>query len=90
MGAFDEGGADVGDAEGGAVGRVDVVVYHGSEVESHVVFGHADLTWNFHDLDFDVDTEERFGERVDEGEAGVDCAGEASEFCNEADGTLIQ
>lgn len=41
--AFDEGLADVGDAEGGFVGGGDVVVDYGGEVQSYVVFGHADL-----------------------------------------------
>ena len=43
LGAFDEGLADVGDAEGGFVGGGDVVVDYGGELEVHVVFGHADL-----------------------------------------------
>ena len=43
LGAFDEGLADIGDAEGGFVGGGDVVVDHGGELEVYVVFGHADL-----------------------------------------------
>lgn len=43
LGAFDEGLADVGDAEGGFVGGGDVVVDYGGELEVYVVFGHADL-----------------------------------------------
>jgi len=41
-------------------------------------------------LDLDVDAEEGLGEGVDEGEAGVDCAGEAAEFGDETDATLVQ
>ena len=45
LGAFDEGLADVGDAERGFVGGGDVVVDYGGELEVYVVFGHADLFW---------------------------------------------
>ena len=41
--AFDEGGADVGDAEVGLVRGGDVVVDDGAELEGHVVLGHAYL-----------------------------------------------
>jgi len=44
--AFDEGLADVADAEGGFVGGGDVVVDYGGELEVDVVFGHADLPWH--------------------------------------------
>ena len=44
--AFDEGLADVGDAESGFVGGGDVVVDDGGEVEGDVVFGHTDLFGN--------------------------------------------
>ncbi len=44
LGAFDEGLADVADAEGGFVGGGDVVVDYGGELEVDVVFGHADLS----------------------------------------------
>jgi hypothetical protein len=36
------------------------------------------LTWDFDDLDFDVDTDDVLGQGVDESEAGINCAGEAS------------
>ncbi len=45
LGAFDEGLADVADAEGGFVRGGDVVVDYRGELEVDVVFGHADLLW---------------------------------------------
>lgn len=88
LGAFDEGLADVGDAEGGFVRGGDVVVYHGGEVEGDVVFGHADLFGDFDDLDLDVDLNQFFGEGVYFDEARVDGAVEAAEFSDEADVAL--
>jgi len=47
LGALHEGLANVGDTEGGLVGRGNVVVDDGGEVKSYIVFCHAHL---FRDL----------------------------------------
>jgi hypothetical protein len=46
------------------------------------------LPGDLDDLDLDVDLDEGFGERVDLDESGVDGAGEAAEFGDEADVAL--
>lgn len=77
LGTLDEGLLDVCDTEGGLVGRSDLVVDDGREVEGHVVLGHADLTRHFDDLDLDVDGGQVLAERVHLDQTGVDRALEA-------------
>lgn len=70
----------VGDTERGLVGRGDVVVDDGGEVEVDVILGHANLSRDLDDLDLDVDGAEIFTERVDVDETWVDGAFETTEF----------
>lgn len=88
LGALDEGLADVGDAEGGLVGGYDVVVDDRGEVDTDVVFGHADLLGDFDDLDLDVDLDEVLGQGVDFDETGVDSLVELAELGDETDVAL--
>lgn len=46
LSSLDQSLADVGDAKGGLVGRCNVVVDDGCEVQSDVVLGHANLFWD--------------------------------------------
>ena len=81
--ALDEGLADVADTEGGFMGRGDVIVDDGGEVQGDVVFSHADLLGDLDDLDLDVDLDELLGQGVDLDKTGVDSAVEAAELGNE-------
>ena len=83
--AFDEGLADVADAERGFVGRGDVVVDDGGQVQGDVVFRHANLLGDLHDLDLDVHLDELLRQGVDFDETRVDSAVEAAELGNETD-----
>lgn len=58
------------------------------QVESDVVFGHANLSRHFDNLDLDVDLDEAFRERVDFDQAGIDGARELSKFGDEANISL--
>lgn len=88
LGALDEGLAHIGDAEGGLVGRDDVVVDDGVEMEGDVVLGHAGLLGHFGNLDLDVDLDESLAEGVDLDEARVDGLVELAKLGDEADMTL--
>jgi hypothetical protein len=89
LGTLNESLADVGDTEGGDVGRDDVVVDNGGEVEGDIVLGHADLLGNLGDLDLDVDLDEILTERVDLDQTGIDGLVELAELGDKAYITLL-
>lgn len=86
--ALDERLADVADAESGFMGRGDVVVDDGGQVQGDIVFGHADLLGDLDDLDLDVHLDELLGQGVDLDKTGVDSAVEAAELGDETDVAL--
>lgn len=55
LSTLDQSLTNVGDTEGGLVGADDVVVDNGSQVQSDIVFGHADLLRHFDVLDTHID-----------------------------------
>lgn len=85
LSTLDESLANVGDAEGSLVGRDDVVVDDGGQVQSDVVLGHAGLLGDLGDLDLDVDLNEPLAERVDLDQARVDGLVEFAELRDETD-----
>ena len=54
-----------------------------------LTFGHANLLRHFHDLNLDIDLHERFGQRVDLDETGVDSTSEATELGDQTDVALL-
>lgn len=85
---FDERLSDVGDTESGLVGRNDVIIDDGGQVEGDVILGHADLSRNLDNLNLDIDLDEFLGQRVDLDQAGIDGASEAAEFGDQTDVSL--
>jgi len=85
---LDERLAKIGDTEGGFVWACDVVVDDGCEGQVDVVFGHADLFWDFDDLNLDVYLDQALGEWVDLDETWVYCSCESTEFGDQTDLTL--
>jgi hypothetical protein len=57
-------------------------------MQSHVILGHAHLFRDLDDLNLDIDLDERFGQRVNLDETGVDGAIEATELGDQADISL--
>ena len=76
--------SQVRDTECGFVRRGDVVVDDRCEGQIYVVLRHADLLWDFDDLNLHIDLNEVLGEGVDFDETRIDCAGESTEFRYEA------
>ena len=68
---------DVSDSKGGFVGRRDLIVDDGGQIQRDVVFRHADLARDLHDLDLHVDGLQALAQWVDFDETRVDCAFEA-------------
>ena len=81
--------ADVGDAKGGLVRRVDAVVDDGCQLQAHVVARHADLLGHLDYLDLDVYLDQGFAQWVDAHETWVDGAAEAAEARYESHVTLL-
>ena len=77
LGTLDESLLDIGNTEGSLVGRSNLVVNDRGKVQSNVVLGHANLAWNFDDLNLDVDSSKVLTERVDFDQTGIDGALEA-------------
>ena len=88
LGALDQGGADVGDAEGGLVRARDVIVDDRGQSQVDVVLGHAHLFGHLDDLDLDVDLDEALGQGVDADETWIHGARESAEFGDQADVSL--
>lgn len=80
--------SDVRDAKSCLMWRGNVVIDNGSELERNVVLGHADLLWDFDNLNLDIDLDESLGERVDLDETWVDGTVETAELCDETDVAL--
>ena len=59
------------------MGRRDLIVDDGGQIQRDVVFGHADLARDLHDLDLHVDGLQALAQWVDFDETRVDCAFEA-------------
>jgi hypothetical protein len=70
------------------VGRGDVVVDDGGQIQGDVVLCHADLARHLDDLDLDVDLDEALGKRVDLDETGVDSTRKAAELGDQTDVAL--
>jgi hypothetical protein len=71
------------------VGGDDFVVDNRSQVEGHVILGHADLTGHFDNLDLHVDGGQVLAEGVDLDQTGVDGAFESTKLRYETDLTLV-
>lgn len=89
LGTLDKSLTNVCDTESGNVRGDDVVVDDGGEAEGDVVFGHANLLWDFGDLNLDIDLDEVLAERVDLDKTGVDGPVELSKLGDETNVTLL-
>lgn len=65
-----------------------MIVNDRSQSEVHVVLGHADLSWHFNDLNFDVDLDEILRQWVDLDQSRIDCACESAKLGHQADISL--
>lgn len=65
-----------------------MVVDDRSQVESDIVFGHADLSWNFDDLNLDIDLDESLRQWVDLDQTGINGACESTEFGDQTNVSL--
>lgn len=88
LGALHKSQTDVRDPKGSLVRRVDVVIDYRSEVNSHIILGHADLLWDFADLNLDIYLGEFLGKWVDLHKARVHCAIETAKLGDKTDVAL--
>lgn len=83
LSTLNQGLADVGDAKSSLVRGGDVIVDDGGEVESDIVFSHANLLWHFDNLNLDINLNKALGQGVDMNKTRVDGAGELAELGDE-------
>ena len=89
LGTLNEGLANIGDSKGSLMRRNDVVVNDGSKAKGDIVLGHAELLWDFGNLNFDIDLNETLAERVDLDQTRVDSLVKATELRNQANIPLV-
>lgn len=89
LGTLNESLTDVRDSKLSHVRRGDMVVDDRSEVNSHIIFGHADLLWDLADLNHDIYVGESLRKWVDFDKTRVNCAIEAAKFGDQTDGALV-
>lgn len=67
-----QGLADIGNTKCGFVGRNDLVVDHGTEVQVDIVLGHAALTGHFDNLDLNIHRCKMLAQWVHFDQTGID------------------
>lgn len=65
-----------------------MVVDYRSKLNSHIIFSHADLLWDFTDLNLDIHLGKFLGKWVDFDKTRVNCAVETAKFGHKTDVSL--